>query len=198
MHIKKIIFNIIFLFLSTNSVLAQLTNESIQNQYYFDIGIEYGVDAGLGGNFGFTVMNVDRGSISHGSISILYRDDGIDAWGDLYETIGERQFSEDIIDTGFQFITVNGLIGLKITRGLHILGSIGYREASFVQKRRDETTILGRNGRYHTSYKDTDKSGIGAGAGLKFFIPLENGKFFTPSVHASTLTSLSISLGIAF
>lgn len=198
MNTSKIIVSIFLSFTFPSITNAQYLNSQIQTEYYFDIGIEYGVDAGFGGNFGFTVLNVDKGSISHGSISILYRGDGIDAWGDLYETIGERQFSEDIIDTGFQFITVNGLIGLKITRGLHILGSIGYREASFIQKRRDETTILGRNGRYHTSYKDTDKSGIGAGVGLKFFIPLDNGKLFTPSVHTSTLTSFSISIGIAF
>lgn len=192
-----ILFTVIFL-LTTTLIFAQYSNPKLTDRAYWDIGVEYGIDAGLGGNFGYTGLGVERWSISHGSVSILYRDDGIDLWGDFYEYIGEREFPEDVVDTGYSFITMSGLIGMKISKSVHILGTIGYREASFVQKRKDEFTILGRNGRYHTSYRDTDKSGMGVGAGVKFFIPMSNGMALTPSVVASTLTTVSISLGLAF
>lgn len=186
----------IFLLVS-NEVIAQNSELKLSKDNYLDFGLEYALDAGFGGNVGYTRLNVNRGQISHGSFSVLYKDDGIDKWGERYENIGQREFPQDVVDTGYSFLTLSGALGFKITDAVHILGSVEYQMASFVQKRRDDTTILGNNGRYFTEYRDTDKSSFGVGGGVKFFVPISDRLVFTPTLTASTTKMISLSLGLA-
>jgi len=195
---EKVIFGILSFFLLLSTSFAQSSDIKLADHAYWDVGIEYGIDSGLGINVGYTNLGVGSGHISHGSISASYKDDGIDKWGERYESIGQRQFSQDIIDTGYAFITASGIVGLKITKGVHILGSIGYQGANYVQKRQDNSTILGSNGRYYTEYRDPEKSSVGIGGGVKFFVPISDKIAFTPTIITSTIKKVSISLGVAF
>lgn len=170
----------------------------LEDKVYIDIGLEYGFNSGLGGNIGYNDLSVERGGLSLWSLSFLYKDDGIDQWGEYYQSIGQNQFPEDIIDTGYAYLTMHGIVGVKITKSTHALATIGYRMASYVQKRQDDFTILGNNGRYHTSYTDPDKSEIGAGIGVKFFLPMSEHVVFTPTIILSTLSVMSFSIGFAF
>jgi hypothetical protein len=178
---------------------AQEVDSELLEAAYWDIGIEYGFDAGLGGNIGYTNLGVDTGRFSHGSISFLYKDDGIDRWGKDYTgTIGYNQFPEEIVDEGYSYLTGSLLLGLKIAKEIHLLGVAGYKKATFIQKRFNESTILSPDGKYYSEFSDTDKDGIGAGLGVKFFLPLSNNVALTPTVQATTLKGISLSVGLAF
>jgi len=196
---KNLIFCILTFFLISNITLAQNSNANLANRGYLGIGLEYGIDAGLGGNVGYTNLGVDRWNISHGSMSFLYKDDGVDRWGEDYTgTVGMNEFSQDIEDEGFSYLTISGLLGLKITKGVHILGIIGYQAATFIQQRFDDSTILSSDGEYYTTFRASDKDGIGGGVGLKFFLPVSNSTALTPTIQYTSLKGASLSIGIAF
>lgn len=123
------------LFLFTTTMNAQEVDSELLEAAYWDIGIEYGFDAGLGGNIGYTNLGVDTGRFSHGSISFLYKDDGIDRWGKDYTgTIGYNQFPEEIVDEGYSYLTGSLLLGLKIAKEIHLLGVAGYKKSYIYTK----------------------------------------------------------------
>jgi hypothetical protein len=195
---KNLIFCILTFFLIPNITLAQNSNANLANRGYLGIGLEYGIDAGLGGNVGYTNLGVDRWIISHISVSFLYKDDGVDRWGEDYTGIvGMNEFSQDIEDEGFSYLTMSSLLGLKITKGVHILGIIGYQAKRFIQQRLDHSTILSSDGEYYTTFRASDK-GIGGGVGLKFFLPVSNSTALTPTIQYTSLKGASLSIGIAF
>ncbi len=192
-----LIFTVFFLQFSYSA--AQQTNPNLFGVPYWDLGVEYGFKAGLGGNIGYTDLGVDRFHLSHGSISFLYKDDGVDKWGKDYTgTIGYNEFPGDIEDEGYSYLTVSFLAGIKITKGIHLLGVVGYQAATFVQQRYDETTILSPDGEYYTTFKAPEKDGIGAGLGLKFFLPVSSTMAISPTVQYTTLKGVSLSVGLAF
>lgn len=193
----KIILLITFFHLHSFLVLAQ-ESQPVLKDYYIDLGLVYGFDSGIGFNSGYSKLSVKRGGVSLYHLSFTFRDDGIDTWGPYYSSIGQNQFPEDIIDTGYTFMTGHALIGIKVNKTLHVIGGPGYHYASFVQKRKDDFTILGNNGRYHTSYSDPDKSNFGAAVGIKLFLPMTETLAFTPSAIVSTLSIVSISIGLGF
>jgi len=124
----------------------------------------------------------------------MRREPGVDTWGEKFDNIGQREFSEDVVDTGerIDFFALD--VGVKVFPYAHVVGSVGYESTFLVQQRDDDTTILGDNGRYWTDYRISSESGMSAGGGLLFYIPITESVVVAPSLRTSTAKTAILSI----
>ena len=181
---------------SQRAVAQNQKSAPTENALGLTVGVYYGqADQSLGFGVGLIRPNVGAGSLSYGSISFMRRQPGVDTWGEKFDTIGQREFSEDIVDTGRRIDFFALEVGIKVLPYTHVIGSLGYESTFLVQQRNDDTTILGDNGRYWTDYRTPSESGMSAGGGLLFYIPISESIAVVPSLRGSTAktTILSVS-----
>jgi len=186
----------VFILLAT-SILVPASSVAQDFKGAIHTGVVYGYETGFGFGTGGTKFSGQIGSFSHVSVHIAFGGNGIDPRGELYETVGSREFSEDIVDTGYSSTTIGGSVGIRAWKYIHVLASLERKTVHYVQKRYDDTTILGENGRYYTRYTVPDRSGWGIGGGVKFFIPVSGGFMITPTIMGSTTSKIILSVGFA-
>jgi len=186
----------VFILLAT-SILVPASSVAQDVREAAHTGVVYGYETGFGWSAGGTRLTGQIGYFSHVSVHIAFGNNGIDPWGELYETVGQREFYEDIVDTGYSSHAFGGSVGVRAWKYIHVLASLEYKWVYFVQKRYDDTTILGENGRYYTRYTVPDRSGWGIGGGVKFFIPVSGGFMITPTIMGSTTSKIILSVGFA-
>jgi hypothetical protein len=162
------------------------------------VGVHYGQsDQSVGLGVGVIRPDVGAGSLSYGSFSFMRRQPGVETWGEKFDNIGQREFRQDIVDTGRRIDFFALEVGMKVLPYTHAIASFGYESTSLVQQRDDDTTILGDNGRYWTDYRISQESGLSVGGGVLFYIPITESVAIMPSVRGSTAKTivLSISFG---
>lgn len=162
---------------------------------YIGIGVEVGINAGIGMNLGLAKLGAEKYRLSHGGMSILFQIP-ISTWGAKeYTTINQSQFREDVQSTDDRYTTISGIVGFKIINELHVLASLDYRLAYLVENRRDRTGILGNNGKYYSEYRIKEDDQLGFGTGLRYYFSMNRISALSMDVRVSTAKFISISIG---
>ena len=177
-------------------LLAPATSIAQHGRYALDVGTVYGQETGYGWSTGGTKLNGQVGSLSHAGVRMAYKNE-VDKWGRRDKTVGQREFPEHIVDTGYTSTTFGGAVGVRAWKQAHVLATLEYKRVYFVQERLGDTTELDGEERYYTQYRAPDKSSWGIGGGVKFFVPISGSFMITPAIMGSTTSKLILSVGVA-
>jgi hypothetical protein len=188
----KLLICIIFIVISSYKITIGQSSNRVE------VGIDISFRPAIGFNFGYYIPDKEWVKISYISIYALTFDGIIEKGEDYSGIINRGSYPDEVTEDGYSYDHFGIRLGISTNSRIIPYGIIGYRRASFVQNRYDQSRILANNGNYYISSIDNKESKIDGGIGIKILPSLNKQSSVNFLIEYSKLKSITIAVNWGF